>query len=319
MAAGPSLVYLWVGDTFLTERKYQTLLLGLKQKDPDSTATQTFSLSETPLEKILSEARTLPFLISSQVFRLQASERLKEKNMEALANYFQNPSPSTYLVFESAELEKDSSLAALISKHGQVQFLDSQEKKSAGQSLIKEKLRRAGKTLEPSALARLEEQMGDAPAFLSSVLDQLIAYTGTETQVTEATVEAFQENWKEADAFALTDAIANRNPAKALLLLKQLVDSPDELISLLGLLHWQIRRLWQARVLLDDGESEGIIIKKCRLSPKQMSFFMRQVKNFSRKKLEYSLEKLFELDWKIKTGQAEGAIALEAWAVQTTT
>jgi len=70
--------------------------------------------------------------------------------------------------------------------------------------------------------------------------------------------------------------------------------------------------------LLDEGESEGRVMQKCRISPKQAPFFKRQFKHFSRVQLERALENLFQLDWKLKTGQVNGPLAMEAWVIETT-
>ena len=46
--------------------------------------------------------------------------------------------------------------------------------------------------------------------------------------------------------------------------------------------------------------------------------FLKQLKNLSRARLEQSLEGLFQLDWKLKTGQAEDGPGLETWVVKST-
>lgn len=72
------------------------------------------------------------------------------------------------------------------------------------------------------------------------------------------------------------------------------------------------------RVLADEGAPQVIIQKKCGVSAKQLHFLMRDVKRFSRSHLEKTLEELFLLDWKIKSGRTEGPTALESWVVEVT-
>ena len=87
--------------------------------------------------------------------------------------------------------------------------------------------------------------------------------------IDEETVEKFEEKWQEIDVFKLTNAIAGRQTGEALKLLSQIgTDTPAEVISLVGLLHWQVKRLWQARLLTDRGDSPSTVMQKCRISPK---------------------------------------------------
>jgi DNA polymerase III subunit delta len=312
-------VCLLAGDPFLAEQKYDQILKALQAKTKGELAVHSRSLSETSLDSILSEARSLPFLTAAQIFKLSNAQVLKEKNSEALERYLKSPSDFSYLVFEAESIEKDHFLSKLLASSGGVFLMEPSQKKKSGDRLIREKMRRAGKNLTPDAMEILEEQAGDAPAFLDSVLDQLILYSGTEKEITGAMVEAFKENWKEPNVFALTDAIAARKTGEALVLANQILEKSDrEMIGLLGLLHWQIRRFWQAKTLLEEGAAQAEIMRRCRISPKQAPFFWRQLQSFTRKKLEKILEGLFDLDWKLKTGRAEGNAAIETWLVNAT-
>ena len=318
MAPAAPAIYLWVGDLFLRDKQYRSFLEDLASRIPGEIFSQSCRLSEASLEKNLAESRTLPFYAAAQVFRLQEAEELKEKTKELLTSYFENPPERTFLIFESVGLEKGSFLAELVGKYGKVQVLEAEEKRAAADRLVREKLRRAGKTVSPDAWARIEEQAGQTPVFLEILVDQLILSAGEQKEITEVMLERFEQDWEKVDAFRLIDALAAKKTGRALIFLKKLADTDADFIALLGLLHWQFKRLWQGRVLLDEGAPEAAILRKCRVnSPRQAPFFMKQLKVFSRKKLESCLEGLFQLDWKMKTGRTEDGAGLEAWVVET--
>ncbi|MDA9101245.1 hypothetical protein N9K06_01070, partial [Omnitrophica bacterium] len=106
---------------------------------------------------------------------------------------------------------------------------------------------------------------------------------------------------------------------RALLLLEQVMEAQDDLFGLMGLLHWQIRKLWHGKYLLEHGYSERAMLEACKISPKQAPYLLRQLKSFSLKKLEEALEGLFQIDWKFKSGRAQGPLEIESWLLQTTT
>lgn len=316
-AAPASLI---VGDLYLVEEKTKSLIQILRSEVKGEVSLQSFKLTETPLDTVITASRSLPFFTDFQIFRVQEVQALKEKKLESLTEYLNSPSPTTAFIFEAISLDKDHPLVKLLnSKKAPILFLEDSDKKGAGARLVREKLRKSGKTLAPGVLERLEEQAGDAPALIDSVLNQLILYAADHTEITEEMADRFQENWKEPNIFTLTEALVSMRKKEALVCLKQILEQDDkDVISLIGLLHWQIRRFWQARVLLEDGVSQSDLLRKVKVSPKQAPFFMRQLQSLSRKKLEESLEGLFQLDWGLKSGRAEGAVDLEKWVIETT-
>lgn len=310
---------LLVGDSFLIDEKVKILIKKIEKDYSAEIAQQVFRLSDASLAPILTQARTLPFLAGAQVFRVKGAEVLKKGDVELLETYLANPSKTTYFFFEAESLEKSHGLFKLLQSQGEIHLLEDHEKKSAASRFIQEKLKQAGKTIAPAALLRIQEDVGDQPAFLESVIERLILFAGEESQVSELMVETFHEDFRQLNVFKLTDAIAGGQTENGLgLLTGWLEETDNDFPGLVGVLHWQIRRLWIGKVLMEQGAGESVLIKKCKISPKQMPFFMRQVRFFSRKKLELALEGLFQLDWKIKTGGTVGRAALENWLIQTT-
>jgi DNA polymerase III delta subunit len=149
MAGSFSPATLLVGDLYLLEERSKALRLDFEQKIKGEIFTQLFSLTETPLDSILASARNLPFLASFQIFRIQNTQALKEKKLESLSEYLQNPSKTTALIFEAPSLDKDHALVKLLNKSGTVIYIEAADKKMAGVKLVREKIRRAGKTLAP--------------------------------------------------------------------------------------------------------------------------------------------------------------------------
>ncbi|HXV27504.1 MAG TPA: DNA polymerase III subunit delta [bacterium] len=313
-------VFLFLGDPFLTEEKIKSCLESLEKKTKLEIPCVTYDLSVTSLENILMQARVLPFLAQAQAFRIKNADSLKKSDQEAIGSYLKEPSGSTFLFFESETIEKANPLVKIIQKRGEVHFLGDQEKKAAGRRFIQLRLKQYGKSMPPQAIDRLLEEAGDHPMLLDSMLERLFHYAGEKSQMTEEMVDTFREDFQSANVFELTDAIAQKQTGRALrLLAKSLEDHDKDWVGLLGLLHWQIRRLWQAKILREKGLSESEIARRLKINPRQSSFVMRQLERFDRSQLEESLEELFQMDWKIKTGRSEALPGLEAWVVRTST
>lgn len=311
-------LYLLVGDPFLAEERRREIAHALHNTYPDTLAESLHDLAETKIGSLMAQARSLPFGIDAQLFIVRNADEMKEADVELAGRYFESPSRSAYFILEAESLEKRSALAKLAGEYGEAVFFDARQKRPASAKFIQRKLKEHGKTIAPDALNRLDEQTGSMPVFLDSILEQLIRYAGDQPRITYEMVELFEENWQEIDVFSLANAVAGRQTERALILLKQVMESQDDVIGLLGLLHWQVRRLWQGKYLTEHGYSESAMLAECKISPKQAHYFLRQIKMFSLKKLEEALEGLFQIDWKIKTGRAEGPMELESWVLQTT-
>ncbi len=310
--------YLVIGDSFLVDQQVHTILASLKKDSKAEFSEQVYYLNDKSLESVLTEARNLPFLATAQIFRLRELSKLKKSDIELLERYFENPSDSTCLIFETDAIGKTDDLYKLFKGQGEILFLESKENRGVFQLYIREKLKTAGKKMSPAAAALLEQEAGDMPSFLDSMLEKLIIYAGDKAEITREMVELFEENWQEANIFNMTDAIVSQNTSQALETMKALLeDNPNDIVGLLGILHWQIKRFWLAAALRDEGQPESVIMKKCKISPRQAPYFKKQLMRFKREKLEKALSGLFQLDWKLKTGRADGPIALESWLVET--
>ncbi len=303
------------GEPFLADSRWNALTGRLKTAHPELSI-QTFYLGDSEMDAILAQARSLPFLSTYQVFRLKEAEKLKD--VESLERYLQKPFESTLLYFESISIAKDHAVTKLLTQKGKVEFLENDKDNKEGAGFIRQKLRSFEKTITPGALTRLEEMGQASPSFLDSFIEKLALYAGDRREINEDMVETFNEKLEgETDVFQLTNALFGGKPGQALMILKKLTGEDEkELIPLLGFLHWQLRRMWQAKVLFDDGLPESEVLKRCKVYGKQAPFFMRQVRQFKREKLEKAVEGLFQIDGKLKTGRMEGSLGLEMWIVE---
>ncbi len=308
-------IFLISGDPFLRTQKAKALAAAIEKGSNGPLAHQTFNLDETPFETVLAAARTLPFFSSGQVLYAQGAESLKESDLAALAAYLGNPAPGTTLILESDDLKGASELQKLIKAKGQLILLAKEEARGVGAAFIQQKLIQYHKTIAPGAKARILAMCGEAVMFLDTMLERLVQFAGDQQEIDEDMVNRFEENWTEMDVFKLTNALVDRDPARALKVFRDLMEFYEaDLFSLVGILHWQLRQLWQAAMLLTSGVSEREICSKLRMSPSRLSALRR----FPLERLESAVEALYQIDRKSKSGQVEGVSGLEAWLLEYT-
>lgn len=311
------LLFVLVGDPFLCEEKRREIIASLQEKSGAPLSVTVHRAGENPTATLLSEARTLPFLASGQVLCLREAARLTRDDLELFEAYFHSPQSQTFFIFETEDLEKSHPFLAWSGRRGQVIFLAPESQKRV-RDFIRRKLAAAGKKMTADAGRLLESRIGDSPMFLDSVLDQLILFTGGKTEIDSGAVDAFEEKLSRFDGFDLLRELSQRHLTRALEILNGLFEETGEdLPSLLGILHWQLRRFWEAKRWADQGMTEREISERLRLYSAKASLFFSSLARFSVKDLERILEGLFELDLQFKSGRAGGRYEIERWLVQS--
>lgn len=306
-------LFLIIGDPFLREQKTGTLIAEFQKNSKEAFSTQRFRLDEISLETVLVAARTLPFFSSGQVLRVQEADLLKENDISVLGAYLENPAPQTILIFEADELKAGSDLQRLVNAKGQVITFAREGTRSMGAVFLKQKLAQLHKSMTPDASARLFAMCGDEIAFLDTMVERLAQFSGAKSQIDETMVNQFEENWAEMDVFKLTQALIDRDPGRTLQVFRELMERFEaDLVSIIGILHWQLKQLWQAVLLREEGTPEREIGSRLRMPPAKIS----ALRKFSLEHLETALEELFQIDKKTKTGQWDGVSSLEAWLLR---
>lgn len=140
---------------------------------------------------------------------------------------------------------------------------------------------------------------------------KLVPTQGQEAKIIEEEdIKQLVRGGIDENIFALTDAISNRNKKLASKLLKEQYEAGLNDSYLLSMIIRQFKILLQIRQALDRRFSSRKIISSLKLHPFIVQKGINQVRNFSLINLKNILNKLIEIDYLIKTGQAEAKTLL---------
>ena len=152
---------------------------------------------------------------------------------------------------------------------------------------------------------------------INNELDKLLSYkSGQEPGTAKAAaievedVEMLVRGNFDENIFALTDAISNRNQAIATKLFEEQIEAGLADAYLINMIVRQFRILLQIRQALDSGMSSRKIINTLKLHPFIVQKGINQVRRFNLDSLKNILSKLVEIDFKMKTGQADAKTML---------
>jgi DNA polymerase III subunit delta len=312
-------IYLIAGDAFMRRAEYDSLIAQLKSSATGTCDLQSFDVTDTPMNQILSAARSLPFLVDSQILRVKQADRLKEDGLSELEGYLKSPFDKTVLIFEADKADEKSRLAKLAHEYGLVIRPVSADRMKREVQFLRARLAEEKKTITPEAQKQILDMCGEAPMFLESMIDRLILFAGDKTQIDGAMVAQFDEDWTEVRIFDLSDAILARDSRKALHVLRKLFEMEDDIYSMLGFIHSQIKKLWQAKILIEEGSAPSQIAVRLGMKSSYVSGnFFRGLEKFQLAKLETAIDELHQLDRKSKTGRVTPVAALEMWLLRLT-
>jgi DNA polymerase III delta subunit len=302
------------GDEFLRKKEVDRVLEKLLPAPSRVTNLTRVYPDELNWAALLEQAKTPSLLGGMQVYLLLQINQLKKQKKEDWAlfeSYLEHPAEDSFFVIEADELPKSHPLLKLVSKSGKHINLQAKGGEMA-LGFLQDKMRRVGKKLTPDAWRILVEKLGGAPKLLDLCLDQLILYSNNET-IDGKQVISLATEWLKYDPFELTEALAECNGARAITLFNYFFELSGDVMNVIGLIHWQLRRLWQAKQILVRGGQPPEIGRALGIPSFRLRAFVTQANRFELETLERLLRELWEIDWKSKTGGLDSKIAMEAF------
>lgn len=305
-AEGPASLYLlWGKEDYLREQ-YLAQLKAICIPDGESGFNyKRFDGPELSSAALREAVDAIPFLSDRCFVELRDIELNKLKEAQEIAELLSDiPDYCTVCFVQNAAFEPDGRLKlikTLREKGCELKF--TQQGQGALIDWIARRFAACGKRIDFEASQRLIFISGDLMSRLIPEIEKIAAYTQGE-KVGVADVEAVAHHIPEAQVFTLTDLLAQRQINAAMNTLSELLaENEYEPIFLLAVLGNQMRRLYAARLAIDEDlgiqfVSESCAIKYDFLARKLMS----AARSFTLDQLRDAVELCAESDYRMKSG-----------------
>lgn len=278
--------------------------------------------------QILDACAQVPMLAKFRLVELQNPDDLgkgkgddggssREAAIDALCRYLERPSPSTVLVISGSAIDGRSKLVTAGKKHRQVVAVkfEALKRDDDARRWACDEARGRGRDLSQDAAHALVSSVGTGRTEILAALDRVILYAGERTRLALGDVEAVVAPSREADVFALTDAVGRGDAHEALRLLAQMFAAGEKetgaAMQLFALLVRHMRLLMIARA---HGHEFG---RLAGLPPFLVAKYEGQARGFSIDRLRSAYAGLARLDHDLKGGShiayASPLMALQRW------
>jgi DNA polymerase-3 subunit delta len=264
---------------------------------------------EVTARAVLSAARTLPMFAKRRLVVLRSLERWdahgeKKANSEALdqlADYLDDPSPSTVLLLVAGKLDKRRRLYTSAQKKG---FLVVCEplKRDALPGWITRAVRERGNTAAAGVADLIAELAGPELGAVADAVERVCLFAGEGAELTEDHVAECIVRLRPTTVWELVDAVGARDAGRALSTLAGVYDPSDRGLRLVGVLAWSARQLLKFESATRGGASPEDAAKRAGAPPFKARDLAKQTRQTSRADLEDWLETLAGLDFALKGG-----------------
>ncbi|MDN4607074.1 DNA polymerase III subunit delta [Sporosarcina highlanderae] len=318
-------VYLLMGvERHLIDETIKRLIQALPDGEEDSVV--RFDLDETPIEAVIEEADTLPFLIERKLIIannasfLKAADKTKEKvvhNIALLEEWLLNPSPTASVVFLAPyeKLDGRKKITKLMMQKSSVV----EAMPLVGRDLttwIQNEAGSFGVKISTEIAQLLIDMTGDSLLALSSELAKIAMYLDGKGEVTKEVVELLVPRLPEMDVFRLTDAYMNGNVKETIKIYHDLLRNGEEPIMLTSLIAGQIRLMIHVASLAKKGYHQQQIAKTLNVHPYRVKLVMENRSIPKMERLLLILEKLAHIDYQLKSTSGKRERVLEIFLME---
>ena len=274
------------------------------------------------LNELITTCDTIPFLAAKRLVivegllsRFEQKDRRRGLRPElgewgALKGHIATMPPSTVLVLVDGKLGRDNPLLKELAPKAKVREFPP-IRGAALHEWIWSRVREDGGDISPPALRLLANLVGENLWILGAEIDKLCLYARGR-RIEENDVQLLVSYVREANIFAMVDAIIQRRLAVASQLLHQFIDEGAAPSYLLFMITRQFRLLVRAKELSSQRLPTAELIGRAGVPSEHLwQRVMEQAQGYSLEQLQQIYQKLLDTDLSIKRGRLKGGLALD--------
>ena len=289
-------------------------------RDPN---TSTYEGTGFSMAEVVGAASSAPFLADRRLVivrglleRLDGNDRSLKDEWTNMADGLSDIPATTELLFvDNVRLRRGG--RGLRSVGPQADVTEFPSLRGANlDSWIRQRFAEIDAAVQPAAVSRLSWVSGGNLRLLDQEIRKLALYSDGRT-VTRQAVDEMVAEAREANIFATIDAVLERRPERAMMMMYSLLENGSTVSSIIGLMARQVRILLLAKHLSGDGLSRDEIGRRVGVSHSfVLDKTLRQIGRFSPDYLADIHRQLLSADLAIKSGQLNDRLALEILAAR---
>jgi DNA polymerase III subunit delta len=246
--------------------------------------------------RIVGLAQTLPMMAQRRLIYVRDLAGLPADDADALLAYVAKPNPSTVVLAQVSKLDKRLKLYGQLSRKGYLHVLEAPRRLAPW---IAAEAKQQGVQLQPAAVTRLLDVVGDDLSRLALTIEQLGLYAGKRA-VTSDDVDELVADTRERTVFELTDAIGAADRGRALAAVTALCDQRESAVGVVIMLARHIRQLSLVHTLRDAQAPRGNWASALGVPPFIVDKLIAQARSYTPRSLAAATQRLANADRALK-------------------
>jgi DNA polymerase III subunit delta len=232
---------------------------------------------------------------------------ISEINREILQRYFQNPSTSTVLIMIGNKPDARTTLVKTIKTKGWLMEFKSLYDNQVP-LWIKNHVKNFGKNISSEAAELLAQYTGNSMREINNELEKLSIYIGSSSTISQEDVNALIGVSKVYNIFALQRAIGEKDIAKSIVILENMLDNGESSLGIIVMLVKYFQKLWILKGSQFQNDSE--IANLFGISPYFAQEYRTATLKYKMAEIENNFRALLETDEALKTSTSEERLAM---------
>lgn len=269
----------------------------------------SFRAGEVEIQRVLEAASTLPMMAPTRWVHLKDIHKLKSPEQEALLAYLDAPSTRTVFCLSGEKLNQNSKLGRRLSRANALFVIEPPKQRQLGH-WIQKRAKTKGYLIETPAAELLAALIGTDLGSLDMALDKVALYAGDAAAIASEHVEECVAPTRMHSIFELTDAVGERNVAKATLRLRNALAHGQSGLMVLAMLARQFRNLATVKSLAGQGVQGGELARRAGVPAFLAEPLRKQAAQYTHSELRAALSAAAAADVRLKASRLDAEVVL---------
>lgn len=297
-------------ERFLAERAVGLLRKAALGESPTGFNDEVFHGQGLTARAVSQAARTLPMFAKMRFVLVRDVDSAADAELDALASYLAEPSPSTCVVMTAEKIDQRTRFAKAAKTAGA--WVDASPMRGpAVRSFATAESKSRGHTLAPDAAELLLDAIGTDLAALDDALERLSLYVGAGKQIDADAVSQCITRVRVDTIWSLVDAVGNRDTRTVLRTVSSLLADREPPLRILAMVARQLRIVAKMRDALLSGLKPPDAVKLAGAPPFKAQELAASAKRFGHDDLRAAFRTLAETDLALKGSGRPAEVVLE--------
>ncbi len=324
-------VYFFYGENDFLVREYEDRLVSAALTGGGifgDLLCEVFYAGDDAITDIMNSAMTIPMGGAKKVVTIRGVERLKEKEIQTIVAYAQDPSSKTLMIVTARGVGRGKGASGVapppvdrlseLAKLAAVTVFAKARETDIREWVVK-RMEKEGKAIDHEALDAIVDCIGQDLSAVAMEVEKIVLFLGDEKQATLSVVEDILPYLRVRSVFELTDALSRGDPAGSVEMLREVIGEGAEPTQILSTIRWHFMRLWSLKILMDHHVEDARASRELKIPVFRLAEYTAQARRIPHEVFRGAFREFYKTDKLLKSRSGKSGVVMDKMALDITT